>query len=281
MATEQRDRLLEYLRRLHLRHAAQNLDQHFEQAAALKLRPEAFLLRVVEAEVLARKETAIKKRLGEADFPEILRLEDYNFAKQPTLSRERIMTLGELGFLDRCQCVLFVGPSSVGKTHLAISLGVRACQANYRVRFMRAFALFGRLYASLADDSFEDVLDELCKPDLLIIDELGNSPRKREHDYTGVFFELVARRYRHGSIIIATNLGFDQWHQALGAASQVTPSLDRLLDGAHIIAFPKDAPSYRAQRKEGPGRLPPPRRRRRSTKRGNSSASSRSKRSRA
>ncbi|MFH1177652.1 MAG: ATP-binding protein [Acidobacteriota bacterium] len=74
--------------------------------------------------------------------------------------------------------------------------------ANYRVRFVRSFALLGRLYASLADDSFEDVLDELCKPDLLIIDELGNSPRKHEHDYTGVFFELVARRYRYGSIII-------------------------------------------------------------------------------
>jgi len=279
MATEERDRLLEYLRRLHLRHAVQNLDQHLEQAATLKLRPEAFLLRVVEAEVLARKETAINKRLSEAELPEILRLEDYNFARQPTLDRERVMTLGELGFLDRCQSVLLVGPSSVGKTHLAISLGVRACQANYRVRFVRAFALFGRLYASLADDSFEDVLVELCKPDLLIIDELGNSPRKHEHDYTGVFFELVARRYRHGSIIIATNLGFDQWHHALGAASQVTPSLDRLLDGAHIITFPKDAPSFRAQREEGPGRLPPPRRR--PSRRGHTAAPSRAKRSRA
>ena len=264
---------MEHLRRLHLRHAAQNIDQHCEQAATLKLSPEAFLLRIAEAEVLARKETAVKKRLSEAEFPEVLRLEDYNFVKQPSLNRERIMTLGELGFLDRCQSVLFIGPSSVGKTHLAIALGVRACHANYRVRFMRAFALFGRLYAALADDSFEDVLDDLCKPDLLIIDELGNSPRKREHDYTGVFFELVARRYRYGSNIIATNLGFNEWHQALGAASQVTPSLDRLLDGAHIITFPKDAPGYRAQRKEGPGRLPP-RRRRRPAKRGRSTTSS-------
>jgi DNA replication protein DnaC len=262
MATEERDRLLEYLRRLSLRHGAQNLDHHLEKAAALKLGPEAFLLRIVEAEVLARKETASTKRLAEADFPELLRLEDYNFAKQPALSRQRIMTLGELGFLDRCQSVLFIGPSSVGKTHLAIGLGVRACQANYRVRFVRAYELLRRLYASLGDDSLEDVLAELCKPDLLVIDELGNSPRKREHDYTGVFFELVARRYRHGSIVMATNLGFDEWHQALGAPTQVTPSLERLLDGAHIITFPKDAPSYRAGRAEGPGRLPAARRRR-------------------
>jgi DNA replication protein DnaC len=256
MATEERDRLLEYLRRLSLRHAAQNLDHHLDKAAALKLGPEAFLLRIVEAEILARKETAVTKRLAEADFPEVLRLEDYNFAKQPTLSRERIMTLGELGFLDRCQAVLFIGPSSVGKTHLATGLGVRACLANYRVRFVGAYQLLRRLYGALADDTLEQVLAELCKPDLLIIDDLGNSPRKHEHDYTGVFYELVARRHRHGSIIIATNLGFDQWHLALGAASQVTPSLERLLDGAHIITFPKDAPSYRAGRVEGPGRLP-------------------------
>lgn len=211
--------------------------------------------------MLARKETAVAKRLAEADFPEQLRLEDYNFTKQPTLSRERILSLGELGFLDRCQAVLLIGPSSVGKTHLAIGLGMRACQANYRVRFVRAYELLKRLYASLADDTLEDVLADLCKPDLLIIDELGNSPRKREHDYTGVFFELIARRYRHGSIILATNLGFDEWHDALGAPALVTPSLERLLDGAHVITFPPDAPSYRSQRTEGPGRLPPPRQR--------------------
>lgn len=213
--------------------------------------------------MLARKETAVKKRLAEADFPEILRLEDYQFERQPTLSRERIMTLGELGFLDRCQCILLIGPSSVGKTHLATGIGVRACQANYRVRFIRAYLLLTRLYASLADDSLEELLTELCKPDLLIIDELGNSPRKREHDYTGVFFELVARRYRHGSLILTTNFGVDEWHHALGAPTQVTPALDRLLDGAHVITFPKDALSFRAQRSEGPGPLPAPRRGRR------------------
>ena len=262
MATEERDRLLEYLRRLSLRHATQNLDQHLEQAAALKLGPEPFLLRLVEAEVLARKETAVAKRLAEADFPEVLRLDDYDFAQQPTLSRERVLTLGELGFLDRCQAVLLIGPSSVGKTHLAIGLGVRACEATYRVRFVRAYDLLTRLYASLADDTLEDVLAELCKPDLLIIDELGNSPRKREHDYTGVFFELIARRYRHGSVILATNLGFDEWHHALGAPALVTPSLDRLLDGAHVITFPAEAPSFRSHRPEGPGRLPPTRHRR-------------------
>jgi DNA replication protein DnaC len=96
----------------------------------------------------------------------------------------------------------------------------------------------------------------------LIIDELGNSPRKHEHDFAGVFFELIARRHRRGSIILSTNLGFEQWPEALGSPSQVTPALDRLLEGAHIITFPKDAPSYRTSRSEPPDPLPPLKRRR-------------------
>ena len=256
MASEDREQLLQHLRRLSLRHAAQNLDDHLEKSAKLKLGPEGFLTRLIEAEVLARKETALRKRLQEADFPEPCRLEDYDFKRQPALSREKVFALAELGFIDRCQSVMWIGPSSVGKTHLAIALGRRACEANYRVRFVRAHALLTRLYAALADDTLEEVLDEYQKVDVLIIDELGNSPRRSDQDFAGVFFELVARRYRHGSFILTTNLGFAEWGNALGSSFQVTPALDRLLDGAHVITFPPDAPGFRTQRTEGPGRLP-------------------------
>lgn len=263
MASEEMDRLLEYLRRLALRHAAQNIDEHLRQATSLKLGHLGFLLRVVEAEVLARKETAADRRTRAADFPEILRIEDYDFKAQPCLDRKGVLDLAELGFIDRCEAVLWIGPSGVGKTHLGIGLGVRACHAGYRVRFVRAYPTLKRLHASLADDTLEEVLTELAEPDLLIIDELGNSPRKQEDDFAGVFFELVARRYRRGAIVLTTNLGFDQWPAALGSASQVTPALDRLVEGAHIITFPSDAKSYRADRKQGPGPLPKKRGRRR------------------
>jgi DNA replication protein DnaC len=256
MASEERDRLIEHLRRLSLRHAAQNLDEHLKQAGSLKLGHLAFLARIVEAEVLARKQTAADRRISHAEFPEICRVEDYDFKAQPCLDRKRVLDLCELGFVDRCEPVLWIGPSGVGKTHLGIALGVRACEANYRVRYVRAYPLLKRLYASLADDTLEEVLTELAQPDVLIIDELGNSPRKPEDEFAGVFFELVARRYRRGAIVLTTNLGFEQWPSALGAASQVTPTLDRLVEGAHIITFPSDAPSYRAGRKEGPGPLP-------------------------
>jgi DNA replication protein DnaC len=261
MASDERERLIAHLKRLHLRHAAQNLDEHLRQAAQLKLGHLGFLARIAEAEVLARHQTAVERRLGTADFPEILRLEDYDFKLQPSLNRKQVMDLAELGFIDRAESVIWIGPSGVGKTHLAIALGVRACQANYPVRFVRAYPLLRQLYAALADDTLEELLFELCQPTVLVIDELGNTTRTEEHDYAGVFFELVARRYRRGSIILSTNLGFEQWPSALGAASQVIPTIDRLIDGAHIITFPPDAPSYRAQRASGPGPLPALRRR--------------------
>jgi DNA replication protein DnaC len=256
MASEERDRLLENLRRLALRHAAQNLDEHLRQAATLKVGHLAFLARIAEAEVLARQETAADRRLRHAEFPEICRVEDYDFKAQPSLDRKTVLNLCELGFVDRCEAVLWIGPSGVGKTHLAIALGVRACQANYKVRFVRAYPMLKRLYAALADDTLDDVLTELSQPDLLIIDELGNSPKKQEDDLAGVFFELVARRYRRGAIVLTTNLGFEQWPSALGASSQVTPALDRLIEGAHILTFPSDATSFRAGREKGPGPLP-------------------------
>jgi len=263
MASDERERLIEHLKRLHLRHAWQNLDEHLRQATQLKLGHLGFLARVAEAEVLARQQTAVERRLGAADFPELLKLEDYDFKLQPALDRKQVMDLAELGFVDRAESVLWIGPSGVGKTHLAIALGVRACQANYDVRFVRTYPLLRRLYAALADDTLEEVLFELCQPAVLVIDELGNTTRKDDHDYAGVFFELVARRYRRGSIILSTNLGFEQWPTALGSASQVTPAIDRLIDGAHIITFPPDAKSYRAERTTGPGPLPAKRQHRR------------------
>ena len=264
MASEEMDRLIAHLKRLGLAHAARNLDEHLQQAAHLKLSGTSGSSPASpRPKCSPAPRRAADLRITQAEFPEVCRLEDFDFKKQPALNRKPgartrracLRRQEAAGPLDR--------PLRRGKMHLAIALGVRACQAGYRVRFFRAYNLLTRLYASLADDTLELVLEQLCKPDLIIVDELGNSPRKREHDFAGVFFELVARRHRRGAVVLTTNLGFDQWPDALGSPSQVTPALDRLLEGAHVITFPKDAPSYRATRAEPPTPLPPSKRSRR------------------
>src|SRR6202020_3557792 len=126
---------------------AQNIDEHLKQAGALKLGHLAFLARIVEAEILARQQTRSDRRMRCAEFPEVCRIEDYDFKQQPSLDRKVVLDLAELGFVDRCEPVLWIGPSGVGKTHLSIGLGVRACQAGYNVRFVRSYKLLQRLYA--------------------------------------------------------------------------------------------------------------------------------------
>jgi DNA replication protein DnaC len=259
MASEELDRLVQNLRRLSLAHAATTLEEHLRQAGSLKLGHLAFLARLLEAEVLARTETGTKRRLEQAHFPELLRIEEYDFKFQPSLDRKRVLDVAELGFVDRCQAVLFIGPSGVGKSHLAIGLGVRACAAGYHVRFARATDLLKRLWAALADHTLDAALEELSRPQVLVLDELSQGARQPEQDYAAVFYELVARRYRRGALVLTTNLGLDQWAPALGTPSLVTPALDRLLDASHTFVFPPDAPSYRAQRQAAPGPLPRPR----------------------
>jgi DNA replication protein DnaC len=271
MASEERDQLLANLRRLQLRHAAHQIDDLLREAAQLKLGHLGFLARVVEAEVLARTETITNRRIQEAHFPERWRIEDYDFKEQPCLDRQVILDLAELGFLDRCESVFFLGPSGVGKSHLSVGLGMRACAAGYRVRYVRTYDLLKDLLASMADETFDDRLEEHCCPDLLILDEVGNDPGPRglaERNFAGVFYEIVHQRYRHGSAILASNLGVNDWAAALGGSpGLVATALDRLLEGAHIITFPPDAESHRGKCQRGLGPLPNPRPSRRQTSR--------------
>ncbi|MGA2263968.1 MAG: ATP-binding protein, partial [Acidobacteriota bacterium] len=241
MASEERDQELANLRRLQLRHAANGIDDLLRDAAQLKLGHLGFLARVVEAEVLARTETATNRRIQEAHFPELWRIEDYDFKEQPCLDRKVILDLAELGFFDRCESVFFLGPSGVGKSHLSVGLGVRACAAGYGVLCVRAYDMLKDLLASIADETFDNLLEGFCRPDLLILDEVGNHPANptlAERNFAGVFYEVVHQRYRHGSTILASNLGVNDWAAALGGPpGLIATLLDRLMEGPHIIAF--------------------------------------------
>jgi DNA replication protein DnaC len=251
MASEDLDRLRENLRELRLNHMAEHLDDHLREAKRLKLGHVGFMARVTDGEVLARGERGTRQRISRACFEEVVSLDEFVFKKQPTIDRRQIMDLAELGFVDRCESVLFMGPSGVGKSHLATALGVGACESGYR-----ASELFPILHTAMADESLDELLEALGKPHVLIIDELGAASRKADQDFGALFYELVGARHRRGSFIVASNFAPTEWAKKLGNEPLVTAAVDRLLDGAHVISVPKDAPSFRAKRKRGAGRLP-------------------------
>jgi len=257
MASEDLERLRHNLDVLRLRNMAEHLDTHLREAQRLALGHVGLLARVTDAEVLARREQGAQQRISRACFEEVLTLDGYDFKQQPSIDRRQIIDLAELGFLDRCEAVLLMGPSGVGKSHLATALGVKACENGYRVEYHRGPDLLPILHTAQADESLDELLEALVKPQLLILDELGAGPRKPDQDFGALFYELVGARHRRGAIIVVSNFRPTEWAQKLGNAPLVTAAVDRLLDGAHVISVPEDAPSYRANRKRGAGKLPP------------------------
>jgi len=256
MASDDLERLRHNLEALRLRHMVDHLDTHLREAQQLSLGHVGFLVRATDAELLARKGKGVRQRIAQACFEEVVTLDGYDFKEQPSIDRRQLLDLAELGFVDRCEAALLLGPSGVGKSHLATALGVRACEVEYRVEYHRAPELLPILYAALADESLDALLDALRKPHLMIIDELGAGPRKPDQDYGALFYELVNARHRRGAFVLVSNFAPTDWAQKLGNPPLVTAAIDRLLDGAHVITIPQDAPSYRAKRKRGAGRLP-------------------------
>ena len=256
MASEDLERLRHNLEVLRLPHLAEHLDSHLREAQRLNLGHVGLLVRLTDAEVLVRTEKGVQQRIARACFEEVLTLDGFDFKAQPSLDRRQLVDLAELGFVDRCEAVLLLGPSGVGKSHLATALGVRACEAGYRVEYHRAPELLPILHSAQADESLDELLAVLAKPQVLILDELGAGPRKPDQDFGALFYELVGARYRRGAVVVVSNFAATDWAHKLGNAPLVTAAVDRLLDGAHIVAIPEEAPSYRAKRKRGAGKLP-------------------------
>ena len=257
MASEDLERLRSNFGALAWRHTAARLDDIVKDAGRLKLGHIGAMLRVTDGELLARKERGAQNRISRACFDELVTLEEFNFAEQPAIDRQQLLDLAELAFVDRCEAVLFLGPSGIGKTALATGIGVKACEAGYTVEFHHAPVLLSILHSALADESLDELLDALGKPDVLILDELGAGARRADQDLGAVFSELVHARYRRGAFVITSNFDPTAWADSLGNPHHVTAALDRLLDGVHIVAAPDDAPSYRAKRKRSPGSLKP------------------------
>ena len=216
-----------------------------------------FLEQALQAEMAARTERSRQTLQKLATLPAVKTLEQFDFAFASGVSRPQVMELATLAFVERAENVVLLGPSGVGKTHLATALAMRAIHAGIKTRFLSAADLMLQLASANGQGRLREYFNRaVLGPRLLIVDELGYLPFGREE--ASLFFNVVAKRYERGSMILTSNLPFPQWASALADDATLTAALlDRLLHHAHIVQVTGD--SYRLKDKRKAGTVRPQR----------------------
>ena len=209
-----------------------------------------FLEDVLKAERDARHVRSREMLTRTAGFPALKTLEAYDFAFATGAPRSQIQELASLGFVERAENIVLLGPS-VGKTHLAIAFGLIAAQKGWKVRFTTAADLVIAMEAAYRQGRMKEVMHRvIAAPKLLIIDEIGYLPFGREQ--ANLFFQVVAQRYERGSLILTSNLAFGSWDQAFAGDAVLTAAmLDRILHHATVVQIAGE--SYRLKDKRRAG----------------------------
>lgn len=217
-----------------------------------------FLEEVLRAEREARRVRSREMLTRTAGFPAMKTLEAYDFAFATGAPRAQIQELASLGFIERAENVVLLGPSGTGKTHLAIAFGLIAASKGWKVRFTSAADLVMALEAAQRQGRMKEALHRtVASPKLLIIDEIGYLPFGREQ--ANLFFQVVARRYEKGSMILTSNLAFGSWDEAFAGDAVLTAAmLDRVLHHAAVVQI--NGESYRLKDKRRAGIMARPQR---------------------
>ncbi|MFL0577734.1 IS21-like element helper ATPase IstB, partial [Brevibacterium luteolum] len=204
-----------------------------ETARAQGWSHEEYLAAVLDRQVTDREANGTALRIAGAHFPAVKTLEDFNTDYQPGLRRDVLAHLASCGFIAKAENVILLGPPGVGKTHLGIGLGIKACHAGYPVAFDTATGWANRLAAAHnTAGGLERELKRLRRYRLLIIDELGYLPFDAQT--ANLFFQLVAARYEQGSILITSNLSFSRWGEIFSDDIVASAMIDRLVHHAEV-----------------------------------------------
>jgi len=224
------------------------------QCAADKADYAAFLLRLSEAELLERERKGAERRIKAARFPTAKSLDDFDFLATPGLNKKQILELARCEWIDQKENLILLGNPGTGKTHLAVALGVAACRRGYAVRFFTGAGLVNTLVEARNEKALLRLQGQLAQAPLLILDELGYVPFSK----TGaeLLFEIISQRYERGSLIVTSNLPFEEWTSVLESERLTGALLDRLTHRVHIL--PIEGESYRLAQSKARVKRPSP-----------------------
>jgi len=234
--------LLEHhLKTLRLPTFLREYDKVAQQCAAEGVDSPRYLLRLAELELLDRERRATERRIRQARFDVVKSLDSFDFLAIPSLNKALVLELARCEFIERKENVLALGNSGTGKTHIALALGLVACQKGYRVRFTTAASLAHELIEAKDERRLMRFQKMLSGFELLIIDELGFVPLSK----TGaeLLFEVFSRRYERSSTLVTSNLPFNEWTEAFQSERLTGALLDRLTHHVHILEM--NGESYR------------------------------------
>ena len=233
LAGDRRDRLRAMLADLKLPGALEAVDGILAQADSGTVTASEAIEELLSAQIVLRNNRRLQTAMRSSRLPAVKTLQQFDFSFQPSIKREQIDSLHELGFLKRAENVILLGPPGVGKTHLAISLAIAAAESGRRVYYGTLAALIESLTEAKAAGNLSRRLRVLTHPALLVVDEIGYLPVSQ--DGAVLFFQLINARHERASTVLTSNKGFEEWGGVLRDEIMAAALIDRLLHHCHIV----------------------------------------------